>query len=275
MDTPWVHELSWRAVRDYLDSGNDVALLPVGAVEQHGPHMPMGHDAFAAQNICADAARRAGVLAYPTLWYGWSHHHMALPGTVTLRPTTLTAIVTDILKSMLYHGFSRAIVVNGHRRANLPPIEIAVNELRHQTGAALAVVDVGIVAFDRVAEIRTSPPGGVGHADEMETSHALYMNPDLVHLEYAETRMTNPEPQWLTGHHTSDPAVEAPRFYFPKTVEEARKDAGDAGNTGDPSAATAEKGRAFHEAVVERLVGIIDHLKKVPINVRRRPAPFD
>jgi creatinine amidohydrolase len=177
MDTPWVHELSWRAVRDYLDSGNDLALLPVGAVEQHGPHMPMGHDAFAAQNICADAARRAGVLAYPTLWYGWSHHHMALPGTVTLRPTTLTAIVTDILKSMLYHGFSRAIVVNGHRRANLPPIEIAVNELRHQTGAALAVVDVGIVAFDRVAEIRTSPPGGVGHADEMETSHALYMNP--------------------------------------------------------------------------------------------------
>ena len=87
--------------------------------------------------------------------------------------------------------------------------------------------------------------------------------------------MTNPEPRWLTGHHTSDPAVEAPRFYFPKTVEEARKDAGDAGNTGDPSAATAEKGRAFHEAVVERLVGIIDHLKKVPIDVRRRPAPFD
>jgi creatinine amidohydrolase len=237
--------------------------------------MPMGHDAFAAQNICADAARRAGVLAYPTLWYGWSHHHMALPGTVTLRPSTLTAIVTDILKSMLYHGFNRAIVVNGHRRANLPPIEIAVNELRHQTGAALAVVDVGIVAFDRVAEIRTSSPGGVGHADEMETSHALHMNPGLVHLEDAKARMTDPEPRWLTGHHISDPAVDAPRFYFPKTVEEARKDVGDAGNTGDPTAATAEKGRAFHEAVVERLVGIIDYLKKVPLDVRNRPAPFD
>ena len=109
----------------------------------------------------------------------------------------------------------------------------------------------------------------------METSHALHKNPGLVRLENAEARMTDPEPGWLTGHHTSDPAVEAPRFYFPKTVEEARKDAGDAGNTGDPEAATAEKGRSFHEAVVDRLVGIIDYLKKVPLDVRRRPAPFD
>ena len=64
-------------------------------------------------------------------------------------------------------------------------------------------------------------------------------------------------------------------YHSPKTVEEARKDAGDAGNTGDPTAATAEKGRAFHEAVVDRLVGIIDYLKKVPLDIRCRPAPFD
>ncbi len=72
---------------------------------------------------------------------------------------------------MLFHGFNRVVVVNGHRRGNLPPLEIAVNELRHQTGAVFAIVDVGIVAFDRVAEIRTSPPGGVGHADETDDSH--------------------------------------------------------------------------------------------------------
>ena len=275
MDTVWVHELSWREIRDYLNAGNDLVLLPVGSVEQHGPHMPMGHDAFAAHYISEDAARRAGVLTYPTLWYGWNHHHMALPGSVTLRPATLTAIVTDLLKSMLYHGFNRVIVVNGHRRGNLPPLEIAVNELRHQTGAVLAIVDVGIVAIDRVAEIRTTPPGGVGHADEIEASHALHMYPGLVHLERAEARMTDPKPQWLTAHHTADPAVEAPRFFFPKTVEESRKSAGEFGNTGDPTAATAEKGRAFHEAVVERLVGIIEHLKKVPLDIRCRPAPFD
>lgn len=275
METPWVHELTWREVRDYLDGGNDLVLLPVGSVEQHGPHMPMGHDAFAAQNVVADAARRAGVLAYPTLWYGWTYHHMALPGTVSLRPATLTAVVTDLLRSVVFHGFNRAVVVNGHRRANLAPLEIAVTELRHQTGAALAVVDVGIVAADKIPGIRTTPPGGVGHADELETSHALHMNPELVRMERAEARMMNPRPAWLTGHHTSDPAVEAPRFHYPKTVEEARKDAGDLGSTGDPTAATAEKGRAFHEAVVERLVGVIEHLKRQEVSVRRRPAPFD
>lgn len=74
MDTPWVHELSWREVRDYLDSGNDLALLPVGAVEQHGPHMPMGHDAFAAQNICADAARGCARLSHTLVWMESSPH---------------------------------------------------------------------------------------------------------------------------------------------------------------------------------------------------------
>ena len=81
-DTPWAHEKSWREVREYLGSGQDLALLPVGSVEQHGPHMPMGHDAFAAHYVARDAGQRAGVLVYPTLWYGWSNNHMALPGTV-------------------------------------------------------------------------------------------------------------------------------------------------------------------------------------------------
>ena len=201
MDTPWAHEKSWREVREYMDSGNDLVILPVGSIEQHGPHMPMGHDALAAHHVARDAGRRAGVLVYPTLWYGWSNNHMALTGTITLRPETLTAVVTDIMASLLYHGFNRVIVVNGHRRANLAPLEIAVNQMRQKTGAALAVVDVGIIAFDRVAEIRTTPPGGVGHADEMETSHALHMNPHLVDMEKATPQNSNPEPEWMTAHH--------------------------------------------------------------------------
>ena len=274
-DTPWAHEKSWREVREYLDSGQDLALLPVGSVEQHGPHMPMGHDAFAAHYVVRDAALRAGVLAYPTLWYGWSNNHMALPGTITLRPETLTAIVTDIIGSILYHGFNRVIVVNGHRRANLAPLEIAANQMRQKTGAAVAVVDVGIIAFDKVAEIRTTPPGGVGHADELETSHALHMNPHLVDQEKATPQTSNPNPQWMTAHHITDPAVDAPRFYYPKTVAEYRAEIGDQGQSGDPTAASPEKGRAFHEAVVERLMGVIEYLKTREVNVHHRPAPFD
>ena len=274
-DTPWAHEKSWRAVREYLGSGQDLALLPVGSVEQHGPHMPMGHDAFAAHYVARDAGQRAGVLVYPTLWYGWSNNHMALPGTITLRPETLTAIVTDIIASILYHGFNRVIVVNGHRRGNLAPLEIAVNQMRQKTGAAVAVVDVGIIAFDKVAEIRTTPPGGVGHADELETSHALHMNPHLVNQEKAKPRMSNPNPDWMTAHHITDPAVDAPRFFYPKTVGEYGAEIGDQGQSGDPTAATAEKGRAFHEAVVERLIGVIEYLKTREVNVHHRPAPFD
>ena len=189
----------------------------MGSVEQHGPHMPIGHDAFAAHYVARDAGRRAGVLVYPTLWYGWTNNHMALTGTVTLRPETLTAVVTDIMSSLLYHGFNRVIIVNGHRRANLAPLEIAVNQMRQKTGAALAIVDVGIIAFDRIADIRTTPPGGQGHACELEASHALHMNPHLVDMEKATPQSSNPNPEWMTGHHISDPAVDAPRFFYPKT----------------------------------------------------------
>lgn len=136
-------------------------------------------------------------------------------------------------------------------------------------------MDVGLVAHDKLSDIRTSEPGGLGHADELETSHALYMNPELVDMELGEVRMSNPNPEWLTGHHHVDPAIDAPRIHFPKTVEEYKKSAGDQGQIGDPTAATADKGRAFHEAVVGRLVDAIAYLKKVPLDIKCRPAPFD
>ena len=106
------------------------------------------------------------------------------------------------------------IVVNGHRRGNLAPLEIAVNQMRQKTGAAIAVVDVGIIAFDKVAEIRTTPPGGVGHADELETSHALHMYPHLVNQEKAKPRMSNPNPDWMTAHHITDPGGGRPPVFF-------------------------------------------------------------
>ena len=274
-ETPWAHEKSWREVREYLDSGNDMAILPVGSVEQHGPHMPIGHDALAAHHVAQDAGRRAGILVYPTLWYGWTNNHMALTGTVTLKPETLTAVVTDIMSSLLYHGFNRVIIVNGHRRANLAPLEIAVNQMRQKTGAVLAIVDVGIIAFDRIADIRTTPPGGQGHACELEASHALHMYPHLVDMEEATPKNSNPNPEWMTSHHINDPGVDAPRFFYPKTVAEYRAEIGDEGQSGDPTQATPEKGRAFHEAVVERLIGVIEYLKTREVNVHHRPAPFE
>src|SRR5699024_7137429 len=80
-------------------------------------------------------------LVAPPIWTGWAPHHMAYKGTITLRPETLTQIVEDTCNSLIYHGFEKLILVNGHREANLQPIQIGMNKVRNKTGAHLEITD--------------------------------------------------------------------------------------------------------------------------------------
>lgn len=264
----WLHELKWKEVREYL-SRNDVILLPIGSTEQHGGHLPLGTDSLAAIHLCEDAARKAGVLVAPPVWYGWSPHHMAYPGTVTVKPETLAELLVEICQCLISHGFLRIVIVNGHRGANIPPAQIAATRVRNLTGAYVAILDPYYAGELLARKIRESGPGGVGHADELETSHMLYLRPELVDMTLAVRNV--PE---VRRFHIADPYVEGDRATVPPTVEEYRDRTAPSGTSGDPAPSTVEKGRIYHEYLVEAIVQFIQEAKRIPVSLKPFTIPF-
>jgi creatinine amidohydrolase len=273
----WLHELSWDEVDAHL-AQDDVALVPVGATEQHGHFAPLLLDTGWAVSVAEEAAKRAGCLVAPPLHYGWSHGHMAYAGCVGLRAETLTAVAIDIGESLLHHGFRRIVLVNGNRSANLAPMEIAAVKLRLSTGALVAVADCGQIARDAVAALSEGGPNTNGHAGESETSMVLAYYPHLTDLSRAPGGFVPARPpresgRLRRGHTAVDPRMDGESVFVPALPEEfrARTEARQ-GADGDPTRATAAKGRAMVGAIAGRVAELVAELRGMKVEVRRPPA---
>lgn len=260
-ETHRADHLRWREVEAYLKE-DDRVLLPIGAVEQHALHLAMGTDTITADAVCRDAAERVGIISYPPIWYGWSEGHLAFPGTASLKPHTLISMIVDIVESLSLGGFKRFIIVSGHRRGNLPPLQIAASQLSSGGERMVAVADLGYLALEETLRLRKSQLGGLGHADELETSHMLYLAPELVDMAAGAEKPAH-VPDLLQQFMPSDPALEMrSRFYLPKALALTRPTPEATGLGGDASCSTAEAGAALHEAFVAGLIRVIDTVTK-------------
>src|SRR5262245_5017645 len=114
----WIQDLTWEEVASYLER-DKIAIVPIGATEEHGPAGVLGVDSYVAITLAEDAAQRANVLVTPPIWFGDSEHHGGFPGTISIRPETLTLLVRDVARSLARHGFDRIILINGHKGSNL------------------------------------------------------------------------------------------------------------------------------------------------------------
>ena len=233
-----------------LDRERTVVVLPIGSVEQHGNHMPLGTDTLLAQSVSLAAADQAeGVVVLPPPWYGFSPHHMRFPGTVTLRVETLMAVTADIVASLVAHGFRRVLIVNGHG-GNSGVIDVLASTLGHQHygKARIAALTYFTLAREAIAALRRSVPGGMGHACEFETAMLLHVHPELVHMDRAAAIYPDPGSSYLTTDLVGASAI---RVYH---------DFGDlspTGTLGDPLLATPEAGKAFFEASTSALAAFI------------------
>lgn len=269
MKSVWLHENKWEDVEEYLRVKKTV-IVPFGSVEQHAKHLPMGTDTFVALRIAEDAGKETNTLVVPPTWFGLAPHHMAYPGTITFRAETLTNVMLDICQSLIYHGFEKIIVINGHREANLPPLKTAAVKLRNKTGAFVAIVDPFYIADSITREIKRSEPGGAGHADELETSHMLYLYPDLCEMEKAVKNIHHKHP--LLKH---DPFVPGNTVFVPSDVATYRETSIQIGVVGDPTLSTKENGEIYHKELLKTLVDFILYCdKNVDVKLRNQEIPL-
>ena len=223
-------ELTWPAIEALVEKGEALALLPVGATEQHGRHLPASTDADIATAVCHAASARTGVPVLPTLRVGSSHAHTTKwPGTLSLPPRLLIEVVVELARWVRASGFSRLLVLNAHV-GNVAPLKVAVDEIR-----AVGDLRAGLASWYEltpqiVAEVTADADDW--HAHAAETALMLFLRPELVHQD--EIR---------------DDPDRTPGLVLSYTVAETSRD----GITGAPSRATAAQGAKLFEAVVSAL----------------------
>lgn len=254
----WLQDLTWQEVEEHLTSSR-VVLVPIGSTEQHGPAGPLGVDSYVAITLVEDVARRTGALCAPPLWYGESSHHAAFPGTVTLRATTLMAVVHDLCDSLARHGFDRIVLVNGHKGSNLPALTSAARELHDERRpeVVIAIADPLHLARSAAPEIKDT---NEHHAGELELSHVHARYPGLIRTD----RLTDAgvDFQAVFGGFVGDdlfgPAPDGVDIVFNGAEERVFAP------TGSFSSSTGldeEKGRRYHEHIVRRLCELVEWLR--------------
>jgi len=248
--TPRKHILLEANYRQLLDDRPNLAVLPWGATEAHNYHLPHGTDVYEAQLLAEHAAgeaakRGAKVIVLPTIPFGNDAQQLDQVATISLGTATATAILGDVVHSLQKQNIDHLVILNGHGGNEFKPL---VRDLQAKTGMFILVVNFWQLAPDIVNAIFAAPGNGPGdHAGELETSLLMHLTPDLVKLDQAGPGATND----FAMKTTRQPGVWTPRPW-----SKTHPDTG----AGDPSQATAEKGKrcfdAMSKAVVELLVEV-------------------
>jgi creatinine amidohydrolase len=168
-----------------LVARTNAVVIPVGATEQHGPHLGLGVDAEIAHHIALGVSALTGIPVVPPLVYGVSGSHGALPGTLTLRPETMIAVLEDIIDSLYRLGLRQFVLLNSHTW-NAGPMEVAADKLRVRYSDA-RVRSIFYVTMYPGSEVdgRVTYGRGLMHANFFETSLMLHIDPGIVHMDRA------------------------------------------------------------------------------------------
>ncbi|MEV8267810.1 creatininase family protein [Microbacterium sp. NPDC076911] len=269
-------DLSYVDIEEYLKT-KDTILVPMASTEQHGPHLPLYTDTITAVEITNRISEQIGVLHTPPLWAGYSPQHMygvgQGRGTITLRASTLLNLMNDVARSLIHHGFSRIIFINGHG-SNTKVVDPVLRKLRYETGALISFVKPFMERYEGIlAGLMENPPEETPgwHSSELETSQDLAWNPDLVRMERAvDTRAHTPAflpDAFKKNDGMPDTEFEGYQYFtFPMDHHEFVEN----GIIGNPMRATAEKGEEAFRRYSEHVARGIIELQKVDVNVHTR-----
>jgi creatinine amidohydrolase len=239
-------------VRDIATQDGSVLVIPVGSIEQHGYHMPVGTD-----TILVDAVARLGservmddvpLLVTPPVWSGYSPHHMPFGGTITLDHDDMMDMIEQLADAALDNGFDSLLLLNGHG-GNDSLVSSATSTIGtdHPEAEVLGLTYFQL-ATSFIDSIRDSELGGMGHAGEFETSLMLHLRPELVKEDQMEgTEMDEPYPQGIDDLVAGGPL----------SVYRDFDEYSESGAIGDPTVASAEKGEKILEMLCDEVADIL------------------
>lgn len=246
---------TYNEIVDIAERDGSILLIPVGSIEQHGHHMPVGTDTILVDAVANRGAESVTedvpVLVTPPVWAGYSPHHMGFGGTITLDHDDLLTILEGIAESALENGFDALVLLNGHG-GNASLISSATSTIgRHHPEVEVLGLTYFQLATEFIDDIRESDVGGMGHAGEFETSVMLYLRPDLVREDQLEGTPQD-EPYDEAGQ---DLLVGGPLSVY-RTFEEYT----DSGAIGEPELASAEKGEEIFEKLGDRMEDLLNRV---------------
>jgi creatinine amidohydrolase len=233
-----------------------VVVLPIGSVEDHGPHLPLDTDNFVIWSICEEAARRADgdILLLPQIPYGFETHHMDFPGTIDIGMEHLLHFVLDVTKSVAHHGFRRILIADGHG-SNMPILDLVARRTVLETDALCAAFIWPSLAKDAIRSVRESERGGMAHACELETSVYLHLDAERVRKEHIRRDMNMPASEFIWQDLIDGCGV----LFMDEWTRFSKS-----GVCGDPTLANPEKGKVIFEAVVEAFLRLVREFKNRP-----------
>lgn len=250
----WWHEMAAPDIVEYAKV-NDIALLPIGAIEQHGPHCPAGSDALNALHMAELIAQKTGVMLLSCPWYG-SHpyHHWNMPGTIPLRYETHIALLEDIIHGAHVAGYNKFIILSAHGQVSSTLIAV------HKLGLEGYFV-LSAHWYDFVRDNQNVMETPMWHADETETSVALYLYPQYVDMSKAGKG--GGEPLIDRRFIIAPGMVPKPgqMYHFEGTFSRPEYKELDNGIIGDATIATREKGEKIVTRVVDYMAEIIEDIK--------------
>lgn len=241
----WRHELEAAATQ------RPVALVPVGSIEQHGPHCPPDVDISIPFHLCVAAAQAIEdfpVIVVPPVSYGFTHFNMGFQGTLTLRLETFIEMLCDICRSLKANGFERIALLNGHG-GNVAPQRSASVKLSEEDVWALPLV-YWELAEDELKAWSETDSGSIGHGGEWETSLQLFLRP---HLIDSSKILKKDDPDGYGWPRTVGRF--SPRLARYAQWPERRRES-PYGVMGDPRVASAEKGKRLFGVLTERLIEV-------------------
>lgn len=243
---------------DFPKLGKPLGLLCVGSCEQHSEYLPVGTDGLLGERICELAAEKAKstVLMLPVQRIGYSPHHRAFPGYITLSQDTMFHYLVEVLRSVYESGLEKILIVNAHG-GNQSCLQTVVNEMGATYGKHALLVRYWDLIADEVKRIRESPEGGMGHAGEFEASLMMHHFPKLAD----PGRFGERQPAKGNRYHSPDLFARNAVYQF-KNFDEYSE----TGNVGQPQFASEAKGKMFSEAAAAALADLIDFYMEDHVN---------
>lgn len=253
--TNQLENMTWIDVRDKVKD-RDTILVPIGSVEVEGPHLPLGVDSIVAGHVANAVAAQTGLVVAPLIPASYSEWHKRFPGTITIKMETMLEVLRQYCHCLIACGFKRFLFINTHV-GNDTPIFVLGTELRDQTGILVGMVNLWQMANEAAKNMPLDEKVFL-HAGEIMTSVMLAIRPDLVDMQKAVAEYVQSGSDALTQKGSYSAVHKNHTYFMYRFSDESTS----SGTMGDPSKASAEKGRLIIDHWVTNIVSFVHEFEK-------------